>query len=55
LRTGAVISDGSAGSSRLVQQRREQVVVLPVDDRDVDRLAGQLPRALQPPEPGTDA
>ena len=38
----------------LVQQRREEVVVLPVDDRDVDGLTGQLPRALQPAEPGAD-
>ena len=38
----------------LVQQRREQVVVLPVDERDVDRLARELLRALQAAEPGTD-
>ena len=38
----------------LVQERREQVVVLPVHEHDVDRLAGQLPGALEPAEPGPD-
>ena len=38
----------------LVEQRREQVVVLPVDERDVDGLAPQRLRALQPAEAGAD-
>ena len=38
----------------LVQQRREQVVVVPVDEHDVDRLVAQLPGALEPAEAGAD-
>ena len=38
----------------LVEQRREQVVVLPVDEHDVDRLVPQRLRALEAAEPATD-
>ena len=38
----------------LVQQRREQVVVLPVDEHDVDGLVAELAGALQPAEAGAD-
>ena len=38
----------------LVEQRHEQVVVPPVDDRDPDRRAAQFPGAGKPAEPRAD-
>jgi hypothetical protein len=40
------------GGRHLVEQRLEQVVVVPVDQRDLDGGAGQRPRRLQPAEAG---
>ena len=45
---------GQQAARDLVQQRREQVVVLPVDEHDVDGLAAQRLRALQAAEAGAD-
>ena len=53
LRSGAAMSPGLEQAARdLVQQRREQVVVAPVDEHDVDRLVAQLAgRTARPPKP----
>lgn len=43
-----------AGSRHLVKQRLEQVVVVAVDDRDIDRTVGQSLRGEQAAEAGAD-
>jgi hypothetical protein len=42
----------SAAWRHLVEQRLEQVVVLPVHQGDLDRRPGQRPRRFQPAEAG---
>ena len=55
LRSGAAMSAGLSRQLRdLVQQRREQVVVAPVDQHHVDGLVAELAGALEPAEAGAD-
>ena len=52
---GAAISPGrEAGGSNLVEQRLKGVVVLAVNDRDLDRKAGDLAGGGQAPETSPD-
>ena len=43
-----------AGGRHLVEQRLEQVIIVPVDHRDVEGAAGERFRGGQPAKPGTD-
>jgi hypothetical protein len=51
---GGDVARGECRGRDLVQQRLEQVVVVLVDQRDVDRRAVQRPRSAQSPEAAAD-
>ena len=51
---GGNLSRGEHGQRHLVQQRLERVMILAVDERDFERLAGQCLRRLQTAESAAD-